>query len=94
MPRNYPVITSKAAQNDLNKIKGIHADLLTGMANQATKVANFQQNKQAEVANRQIVNSQIEAEKMTANTQAQKSALDFAQKQSEIDIKRAQMTAA
>jgi len=87
------VITSKAAQNDLNKIKSVHADLLTRMANQAQKVAQFNQQKSADLAAQNNMNLQIEKERALANTEAQKTAADISQKNAEIDIKRAQMSA-
>lgn len=49
----------------------------------------YNQQKQANLAAQNSMKAEIEKEKMVANTEAQKNALTFQQKQSEIDVKRA-----
>ncbi len=85
------IISSKAAQKDLLKIKDVHADLVNGMANQQVRVAGYRMQKAAEMQSQQIVKNEMDKEKMTANTESQKMALDFQTKQSELDIKRASL---
>lgn len=63
------VITSKAAQNHLNDIKFQHADILTGIQNQAVKVADYNAQKEAQ---RQI----DEQQKQVQQSEAQKTAFD------------------
>lgn len=87
------VLTSKPAQKDYERIKSAHADLLQGMVNQADKVAAYKQNKQAEVAQQNSMQMAMEKEKMTADSAAKKDAMTFAQKQAELDIKRAALSA-
>ncbi len=86
------VITSKAAQNDLNKIKMAHGELVTGMASQTAKVIGAQQLKMADMQAQETNRMQMDKEKAIANTAAQKDALTFAQKQQELDIKKAALT--
>jgi len=93
MLRSYPVITSKAAEKDLNNIKATHATLLKGMALQNDKVAAYKQNKQAELQAKQTMQAQMEKEKAIADTQAKKDAMTFAQKEAELSIKRAALSA-
>lgn len=82
------VLTSKAAQKDFNKIKGIHADLLQGLAIQQQKVAMYDQQKAAEMATENTMKADMDKSRMAAGSADMKTALDFATKQSEIDIKR------
>lgn len=85
----YPVITSKVAQKDFEKIKSTHANILEGMANQSMKVSAYTQQKATEMAAQNSMNMEMEKAKMVADTAAQKNAMDFSIKQSEVDIKRA-----
>ncbi len=85
------VITSKVAQDDLNKIKGTHTDLLKGMALQADKVSQYKTQKATELQAQNTMKMQLDKEKQIANTEAQNTAITFAQKQSELDIKRASL---
>ncbi len=83
------VITSGAAQKDLLRIKAIHSDIVTGMANQQIKSDNYRQQKAVEMQNRTTMENEMKKEQMIANTAAQKNALDFSMKQSELDVRRA-----
>lgn len=87
------VITSRVAQNQFLDIKSQHADLVTGIGNQKARVDSLMQQrdqqKAMEMQNKQTMETEIQKEKMTADTSAQKNAMDFALKQSELDIKRA-----
>lgn len=87
-PRTPSVITSKAAQKDLLNIQSIHSDLVRGLANQKVRVDAFNQNKAAELVAQNSMKMEMEKEKMVSDTTAQKNAMDFAQKQAELDIKR------
>lgn len=86
------VITSKAASKDLENIRNTHTNLLTGLANQAVKVNSYNQQKQAELQAKNTIKAETQKENIAANTQAHKDSLDFAMKQSELDIKRAQLS--
>lgn len=86
------VITSRAAQTDMGKIKTAHAGLLEGMANQSIKVSNYNTQKSAELANQNAMKTEMDKAKMTADTSAQKNANDFALKQADLDIKRAALS--
>ena len=65
MENNFttPIVTGKAAEKDLLNIKSQHADILLGMQNQATKVQQYNQEKQNLAT--------IEADKKTQATQEQ-----------------------
>jgi hypothetical protein len=88
-----PVLTSKPAQKDFQNIKSQHADILKSMALHAEKTTAYKQNKEAQFAQQNAMQMEMDKEKMTADTQAKKDAMTFAQKQSEIDIKRAALSA-
>lgn len=87
------VITSRAASDDLDKIRGHHEQLVTGIADQNMRVQNMNMQKQAEIQNQNAMNMEIEKERMVADTAQKKDALNFAQKQAEIDVKRAALSA-
>ncbi len=86
------VITSKAAEKDFEKIKSSHVDLVQGIADQTAKVSAYNQQKSADLQAQQAMNMQMEKEKQIADTQTQKDAITFGQKQAEIDIKRASLS--
>lgn len=83
------VITSRAASKDMERIKTVHADLLTGLSDHQMKVEGYRQQKDAEMANNQAMQGEMKKAEMVANTANQKNALDFQGKQAELDIKRA-----
>ena len=87
-----PVISSKAAQNDNNKIVASHADLVAGIANQTQKVQQYNQQKQQEMAQKQAMDSQMKMQQMNNNTQVQKQNQDFAIKQGQLDVQRASLS--
>ncbi len=89
----YPVITSRAAKKDYGDIQARHADLLMGMAAHEAKVSQFRQQKAAEMQNQATMKNEMDKAKLTANTETQKNAMDFHSKQSELDIKRAALSA-
>lgn len=82
------VITSKSASREFEHIKGQHADLLTGMANQKMRVDAYSQQKQAEMQAQQTMKTQMEQEKQVYETGVRKDALTFAMKQAELDVKK------
>lgn len=86
------VVTSKAARDDFENIKVTHSDLLNGMANQAGKAAVYNQQKSADLAQQNAMHMDMEKEKMAADSQDKKDAMTFAQKQAELDIKRAALS--
>lgn len=86
------VLTSKPAQKDLEKIKASHELITKGIADQTTKVNARNQQKQAELANKNSMKMEMDKEKMVADTTTQKNAMDFSIKQSELDIKRAALS--
>lgn len=83
------VVTSKPAQKDLEKIKTAHADLVTGMMNQKMRMDAYNQQKAVETTNQNVMQNELEKERMTAQSAAEKNAMDFQIKQSELEIKRA-----
>lgn len=86
------VITSKPAQDHLNTIKTDHASILEGMANQKVRVDAYNMQKQSEMATQNAMQSEMQKEKMVNDTTAKKNEMDFAMKQSEIDVKRAALS--
>lgn len=89
---NPAVITSKAAQKDFLNIQAKHLDIVQGLTNQSVRVAAVAQQKQAELAAQNAMNAEMEKERIAANTESQKTALDFAQRQGELDVKRAALS--
>lgn len=87
------VITSRAAEKDYNEIVANHTDILKGYATQANKVDNFQQQRSARMTADNELQSENKKANMVTDTQNTKNANDFATKQAEIDIKRAQISA-
>lgn len=88
----YPVISSKAARNDYNKIVQSHADMVQGMAQQAQRVSQLNRQKQNELAQRQSMEGEMKKAQLVADTTTQKNAQDFQLKQAELDIRRSALT--
>ena len=88
----YPVVSSKVAQNDFNKIVQTHADMVQKIAGQSQRVSQLNQQKQAELAQKQAMEGQMKQAQMVADTQAQKNAQEFHLKNAELDIKRAALS--
>ena len=86
------VITSRAADRHYENIKEQHADILRSMTAQSDKVADFNMRKQSEMAAQSATNAQFQKDMAATNTQAAKDAMTFAQKQTELDIKRASLS--
>lgn len=86
------ILNSKAAEKDLLRIKSIHGDLVTGLANQQIKVEGYRQQKAAEMQSQQTMKNDMDKEKMVQNTAVAKNNMDFQLKQSELDIKRAALS--
>ena len=86
---SYPVITSKRASNDFQKIKADHEELVRSLSNQSSKVAQYRQQQSANLAAENAMRFDQEKAKQAADTQAQKNAIDFNIKQGELDVKRA-----
>ncbi len=86
------IITSKAADDHYNNIVAKHADLVMAYAGQKQRVDAYNQQKQAAMQARNDMQAEMQKEQMAATTTAQKNSLDFAAKQGELDIKRAQLT--
>lgn len=87
------VITSKVARDDFNKIQSDHSSLLKSMALQSQKVDMHNTNKATELAAQNSMKMEMDKAKMTASTDAQREANDFAIRQAEIDVKRAGLNA-
>lgn len=87
------VITSRKAQDDLDKIRGHHEQIVTGIADQNMRVQNMNMQKEAQVQADNSMKVELEKERMVADTAQKKDALNFAQKQAEIDVKRAALAA-
>lgn len=83
------VITSKPAQRAFMDIKDKHAVLLQDLTAHKAVVDNRKQQKAAAEQSQLEMNHELAKAKMVADTQAQKNALDFQQKQAELDVKRA-----
>ena len=74
MIMNPAVMTSKMAQTHMNDVKAQHNDLLTAMAMQKDRVQAFQQQKQVEQQNQQVMAHEMAQAKMVADTEAAKMA--------------------
>lgn len=83
------VITSNKAQQDFDKIKSEHSNILTGIADHRMRMEQQNQVKAQQLASDNSMRMEMEKAKLTADTQVKKDALTFAQKQAELDIKRA-----
>lgn len=77
------------AKDDLDKIRSQHDEIIKNMADQSVRVAQYDMQKQSELASKNAMQAEMEKNRMAANTDTQKNTLDFAQKQAETDIKRA-----
>lgn len=86
------VITSKPAERDLLNIQTEHGNLVDGLAAQALKVNNYRQQKAAEIQNENAIRSEMEKERMVANTADKKNDMDFQLKNAELDIKRSALS--
>lgn len=80
-PFSPTIISSKAAENHLEKVRSEHADLLTSMIDQANKVAAFNQVRDLEKKT-QVRDEQVRAD------QVQKTSADQANKSKELEIKK------
>lgn len=83
------VITSRAAQQDFDKIKSEHSTILTGLADHQMRMEQQNQVKAQKLAEDNSMRNEMEKERMVADTTQKKDAMTFAQKQMELDIKRA-----
>ncbi len=92
----YATITSKKAAQDLLNIKARHADILTGMTNQKMRVDAYNQQKDQEKSaaeqNQRIMQNEMKQAEMTNKTMADKNAMDFHLKNTELNIKRAALS--
>lgn len=81
------VITSNAADKDLNKIRAQHADLVQGIQSQSERVANFnmQRDQQKQVQDQQNQAHQLETQKVQMDSTAKQ--MEALNKQKELDIK-------
>lgn len=86
------VITSRRAKDELLKIKSVHSTMLQGMEMQSMKVQQFNQQRDQQKAvamqNEQTMKTELQKSQMVADTEAQKNAISYDLKQSELDIKR------
>lgn len=85
----YATITSKKAQQDFLNIKARHADILTGMINQKANVDIYNQQKEAERQNQEIMQREMQKEQMANTTTMTKNTMDYNLGNKELDIKRA-----
>lgn len=90
------VITSRVARNEFEKIKSAHADILTGMGMQQSRnealTQQKDQQKSADMQSQQTMKVEMDKAKMVNETTANKNAMDFNIRQSELDIKRAALS--
>lgn len=86
------VISSKKARQDADTIKANHSTLLQGMARHRVKIDAYTQQKAIELQNENAVKTEMDKERMVADSTAQKDAMDFALRQAEIDIKRSSLS--
>lgn len=86
------VITSRKAERDYADIQAKHREMMNNMQLQSQKVEMFNAQKAAELQAQNSMQAEIQKEKMVADTTAKKDALQFQQKQSEIDVKRAALS--
>lgn len=82
------VITSKAAQKDVADITTKHADIMAELANHTVRVQGVQQQRAAQMQANQAMQVGMQKDKAAADSEAQNTAIDFALRQAEIDIKR------
>ncbi len=73
------------------RIQMDHDEMVVGIANQQIKADAYKQQRAATMQSEATMKNEIEKERMTANTDSQKVALDFQMKQSELDVKRASL---
>lgn len=96
-PLSPAVITSKTAQKEIDTIRSNHTELVAGLATHTTRLATMQQQNQqqkaTEMQSKQTMDHEIKKQQMVSDSAAQKNAMDFSIKQSEIDIKRAALAA-
>lgn len=88
----FSVVTSKKAQQDFLNIQARHADILTGMITQKTKVDAYNQQKAVEKQNQQIMQNEMQKEQMAQGTIRDKNAMDYSLGNRELDIKKMQTT--
>ena len=91
MPSSYPVITSQAASKNFAKIKSEHDTLVQELSNQSSKRTAYYQQQAADMAAQNSMNMEIAKDKEAAQSDAQRNAMDFNQKQAQIDIQRASL---
>lgn len=82
------VVTSDAATQDYAKIQATHADILNGMTAQSARVNVYNQQKQLERQNKEVVDASAARERETLQSEQQKDQMAFQQKSQELEIKR------
>ncbi len=91
-PISPVVITSKAAQKDVQSIGIKHDEMVTGINLHNIQVAQYKQQKASEMASENAMKMEMDKEKAVADTATQQMALDHQIKLGELDIKRASLT--
>ena len=85
---DYSVITSRRAQNELNKIKSEHADLLTTMGEQKDRVQMFNQQKSMEQQQKAQADQQMMQEQQKTQQETALKTQELQLKKEEVDIMR------
>ncbi len=87
-PKSAIVITSKAAQKDLQNIQSKHDEMVMGMQEQAMKVAEYNANKAAEALAQTTMKNEASAAKGEMDFKNKQNDQNFALKAGELDVKR------
>ncbi len=82
------IINSKKAQDHLNKIRGEHSNLLTGIQNQSLRVQQFNQQRQLQQQEESLRQGEIDKEFRATQAAQQKESMQNDLKTKELEIKR------
>lgn len=82
------IITAKAAEDHLNKIRMEHANILTGIDNQKILVDQYNQNQQVEREKQEVKQEKLSVR----SAQASKDQLEHDRKMKELEIKSAALS--
>lgn len=87
------IITSRLAQDDLEKIRGEHDSLVRGLAAHQARIMGENQRKSQELASENAMKSEMEKAKMVSDTEVKKASIAADMKRAELEIKRAALSA-
>lgn len=87
-----PVVTSRAADQNIENIRSQHADILDGLTNQSAKVQAFNQQKQVQAQQDAQMKAQAKTDQMKIDAQSRKDSMEMEQKNRELELKRMALT--